>query len=91
MDTINKLLADLSRARIYNNSNVLTAEQKYDLIFSLHIYDTAQRCSLPFPDYYDPDTTYEEDVAAYMRALSQLEELLCQQWTLLLNTTSSDS
>lgn len=43
----------------------LTWEEKYDLIFSEKISGKAQI------DWYDPDTTYEEDVRAFVDALKR--------------------
>jgi hypothetical protein len=48
-------------------------EEKYDLIFSKNV--SRQVFSLCREmgnslDYYDPDTTYEEDVSAFVNALS---------------------
>lgn len=40
-------------------------EEKYDMIFSEEI---SRKFSL---DYYDPDTSYEEDVMAFMNALDE--------------------
>ena len=39
-------------------------EAKYDLIFSPDIYQNVRKLARGF-DYYDPDTTYEEDVMAF--------------------------
>lgn len=47
------------------HSSDLTSEEKYDLIFS---EDISQKFKL---DYYDPDTSYEEDVDAFMNALDR--------------------
>jgi hypothetical protein len=44
-----------------------SAELKYELIFS---EDLSQALGQIFPlNYYDPDTSYEEDVAAFVSAL----------------------
>jgi hypothetical protein len=44
-----------------------SAETKYDLIFSNALsHALAEMFQI---DYYDPDTSYEEDVAAYVAAL----------------------
>ena len=44
-----------------------TAETKYDLIFSEDISGAIR--GITHFDCYDPDTSYEEDVAAYITAL----------------------
>ena len=46
-------------------------EQRYDTIFDLGkkvIYPLIRELRISF-DYYDPDTTYEEDVRAFVDAL----------------------
>jgi hypothetical protein len=51
-----------------------SAQLKYNLIFSEQ-YSKRLHGIMPL-DYYDPDTSYEEDVYAYVRALeAQCEEL----------------
>lgn len=50
-------------------------ETKYDLIFSDDISVAVRRTGVGF-DYYDPDTSYEEDVRAFVDALvAKAEEL----------------
>ena len=52
---------------VWSNPN-LTPEQKYDRIFSEHV---SQRVFREIHlDYCDPDTKYEEDVDAFMRAFN---------------------
>ena len=47
----------------------VSAETKYDLIFS---EDLSRALGQIFGlDYYDPDTSYEEDVGAYVAALRE--------------------
>jgi ATP:corrinoid adenosyltransferase len=46
----------------------LEAEEKYDMIFSDEI---SRKVNF---DYYDPDTSYEEDVAAFMRGFEEYIE-----------------
>ena len=45
----------------------LTWDEKYDLIFSEEISKTVH--DLIKLDYYDPDTSYEVDVQAFVQAL----------------------
>lgn len=53
---------------IYNNPN-LNWEVKYDKIFSDKISKKVfSKISL---NYYDPDTTYEEDVTAFVNAFNE--------------------
>lgn len=51
------------RAKRIVDSEELTWEKKYDLIFSNEISDQFDL------DYYDPDCDYEDDVRAFMNAL----------------------
>jgi len=49
-------------------------EEKFDLIFDTHrekVKPALQEAYLHL-DYYDPDTTYEEDSRAYVEALESL-------------------
>ena len=52
----------------------MEAEYKYDLIFSEKIsrkvFALFQDSPLRF-DYYDPDTSYEEDIQAFVSALTE--------------------
>lgn len=48
----------------------ITWELKYDLIFSLEI---SKKVSGKF-EWYDPDTSYEEDVTYYMNAFGEYVE-----------------
>lgn len=62
--TLRDLMSLYSKAlEIYNSG--LSWEAKYDLIFSKEI---SGRISLK---YYDPDTSYEEDVTAFMKAFAE--------------------
>jgi hypothetical protein len=59
--------------RIFNSE--ASWETKYELIFSDAISEKVFR-ELRL-DYYDPDTTYEEDVTAFMNAFNQkMEDIL---------------
>jgi hypothetical protein len=49
-----------------------TWEMKYNLIFSDEVSTRAN--ALFTLDYYDPDTTYEEDVTAWVRAAEEKAE-----------------
>lgn len=44
-------------------------EMKYELVFSKELSGRLQ--ALYSLDYYDPDTTYEEDVLAFCRAVNE--------------------
>ena len=47
---------------------------KYDLIFSEHL--SRRICDIVCIEYYDPDTSYEEDVRAYVVALLRYREAI---------------
>ena len=58
------------KKKIYEKAKRIIAsdlewEEKYDMIFSEEV---SHKFSL---DYYDPDTSYEEDVIAFMNALDE--------------------
>lgn len=61
------------KSKLYDKAKNIIAsnlpwDEKYDFIFSKEI---SHNFSL---DYYDPDTSYEEDVMAFMNALDQYME-----------------
>jgi hypothetical protein len=56
-----------SKALTIYNDEFLDWEQKFNLIFSFDISQKIYNSEYRF-DYYDPDTTYEEDVTAFMNA-----------------------
>lgn len=69
--SIGKLEEILQVCEQIQDSN-LDDEQKYDLIFSENVsrqvFSLCRDMGLSL-DYYDPDTTYEEDVRAFVQAL----------------------
>lgn len=69
--TLNDLreIIELSkRARFIANSKNITWKSKFDLVFSESI---SRRVFHLYPDfkYYDPDTSYEDDVMAFVISL----------------------
>lgn len=54
-------------------------EQKYDLIFnqemSKEVFAWFKNFGFPM-DYYDPDSSYEEDVCAFMHAFDESVEFI---------------
>jgi len=69
-----KLLNELNEManKIYNSN--LNWEQKYDLIFSDSLSSVV--FNQVYIDYYDPDTSYQEDVTAFVRAFNdKMKEL----------------
>lgn len=69
-DELKKLINEV--IRIYESE--ATWEIKYDLIFSKHLSHRIR--DIVKIDYYDPDTSYEEDLKAYVDALKQYLEAL---------------
>lgn len=57
----------------------LSWEQKYDLIFSdavsRRLFDFCKKHGLTF-EYYDPDTTYEDDVMAFVHAARDIRHFV---------------
>jgi len=64
--TFLELVSDAERIRDDHN---LSWETKYDLIFSNSISGEIRELDEIHIDYCDPDTTYQEDVNAYVNAL----------------------
>jgi hypothetical protein len=64
IDKLNKTLLHVNN--IYNSD--LDWETKYDLIFSENVSKYVFRTIRL--DYYDPDTSYEEDVTAFVNAFN---------------------
>ena len=61
--------------RIYFKAEIIVEsdmswEEKYDLIFSSEISQKVCKLARGF-DYYDPDTTYEEDVMAFFNSFKE--------------------
>lgn len=72
-------LADIAKEII--NNEILEWKEKYDFIFGLKVQSTT---GITF-DWYDPDTTYEEDVTYYFEALMEKADRLR---TLTISTTN---
>ena len=59
--------------------NDISWKFKYEMIFSVRISQQISillQCFSLKLDYYDPDTSYEDDVKAYIRALEELKPQL---------------
>jgi len=67
--TKEKLLKINKKANDIINDEFLTWEEKYDRIFSDKI--SKKVFELIRLDYWDPDTSYEEDVQAFMSAFNE--------------------
>lgn len=48
----------------------LSWEAKYDMIFCKEVSQKAKKLAPSF-DWYDPDTTYEEDVMAFFNSFTE--------------------
>lgn len=69
MKNLEKLQKLNKKANEIYNDDQLTWEEKYDLIFSEKISRKVH--SLVTLDYYDPDTSYQEDVSAFVHAFNE--------------------
>ena len=69
MKNIQKLQKLNKKANEIYDDDELTWEEKYDLIFSEKISRKVH--SLITLDYYDPDTSYQEDVSAFVCAFNE--------------------
>lgn len=69
MDRLDETLLDLinKAEKIFHDPD-LNWESKYSLIFGLGIWQKARAAGLGL-SWCDPDTTYEEDITAYMQAV----------------------
>jgi hypothetical protein len=59
-------LADKAVAICDSNASWKT---KYELVFSPEISQAIYETNVELNDYYDPDTTYQEDVMAFVSAV----------------------
>lgn len=66
METTLEKLNELYNEAIQIFESDLPWDTKYDLIFSEHI--SRKVYDMIHLDYYDPDTSYEEDVTAFIQA-----------------------
>ncbi len=74
IETISEILQIIEKAnQVYNSEADWLL--KYDLIFSDSISCNIFNLGLRF-DYYDPDSSYEEDVRAYITALNHEKDRL---------------
>ena len=67
MKRINEFIAAARNAINIYESNI-SWEIKYHLIFSDEVSGVLNKIPL---DYYDPDTSYQEDVMAYIAAIKE--------------------
>lgn len=71
IDKIQQIVKMIEEAEVIFHSTA-SWEVKYDSIFAMKISKSIQEVGLRF-DYYDPDTSYEEDIRAYWDALNQFK------------------
>jgi hypothetical protein len=74
LEDLKQIFELINKAEMIYNSTA-DWEIKYDLIFSedTKIWKKIRDAGFSF-DWYDPDTTYEEDVTAYIYALRKFRE-----------------
>ncbi len=68
MAKLKKIIALIGTAERIFNSSTSDWEAKYDLIFGLDIWQKIRKAGYSF-EWSDPDTTYQEDITAYVEAL----------------------
>lgn len=75
--TEQNILALIKKAEAIREDELLSWEDKYNLIFSdnvsTKIYKELKAFNIKF-EYYDPDQDYEDDINAYVNALKENEE-----------------
>ena len=87
-DTINSIMDAIA---IFQ-SDAITWKTKYDLIFSIHatiINPNLKKLNLSL-DLYNPDTSYQEDVMAYVRAIEEMEKELVAVRSVLVDIQSAN-
>lgn len=70
MKRVDEYIDLYNQARQVYESPYLDWQVKYNFIFSKDISDRMHE--LFFMDYYDPDTSYEEDVSAWFSAATEM-------------------
>ena len=75
----NEWLRNYKKLIGYYESTALSWKEKYDLIFSPELAHLLSAHEL-WSDYYDPDSSYQEDVTAFVLAardiLPKIEEII---------------
>lgn len=75
--TEHTILTLIKKAEAIKDDEVLSWEDKYNLIFSdnisTKIYKELKAFNIKF-EYFDPDQDYEDDIDAYVSALKENEE-----------------
>jgi hypothetical protein len=74
IDKIKQVSKLIDEAEVIFNSTA-TWEVKYSLIFAMEIWKQINEAGYDF-DWYDPDTSYEEDVTYYFHALKDFQNNL---------------
>jgi len=76
IDDLRLILNAIAQVRRISDSDEIGPENRYHAIFKLHstvIFPALDRTGLNHK-WYDPDTTYEEDVMSYVGSLDKLEK-----------------
>lgn len=71
---LKKIIKKIDKVLEIRDSN-LNWETKYDVIFNMGLWEKMRASGYALMDWYDPDTTYEEDVRAYCEALIHFKEM----------------
>lgn len=71
IDKIKDIVAKIKEAEMIFNSTA-SWEIKYDAIFAMKIHQLIREHGFTF-EWYDPDTSHEEDVTNYFRALDEFK------------------
>ena len=74
IDKIKEIVAKIKEVETIFNSTA-SWEIKYDAIFAMKVHHLIREYGFTF-DWYDPDTSYEEDVTSYFRSLEQFKDNL---------------
>jgi hypothetical protein len=74
LDKLREIVARINEAERIDRSSA-SAEIKYDTIFGLGIWQDIEAGGYHF-EWYNPDTSYEEDAARYLDALRKFKQSL---------------
>lgn len=74
MSAVSRLIRLIERAEEVFRSEA-DWEIKFDTIFGMYIWREIRSAGYGF-EWYDPDTSYEEDVTYYVNALTEFKERL---------------
>lgn len=70
---LKKLFRRIDKALvIYDNPN-MDWKEKFDVIFNMGIWIAIERAGCSLSNWIDPDTSYEEDIRAFCKALKDFK------------------